>query len=103
MPTRMMAASRWATQGNALVAGSSRPAECRTESRARRPCHFQSSVRTLARISFWCLAFLALQGCASRGGRIYLESTTNHRFFTQAFNQAYVTDSGSGEYDIVLV
>jgi hypothetical protein len=42
-------------------------------------------------------------GCASRGGRINLESTTNHKFFAQSFNQAYITDSGSGEYDIVLV
>ena len=42
-------------------------------------------------------------GCASRGGRINLESTTNHKFFAQTFNQAYITDSGSGEYDIVLV
>jgi len=42
-------------------------------------------------------------GCASRGGRINLESTTNHKFFAQTFNQAYITDSGSGEYDLVLV
>jgi hypothetical protein len=60
-------------------------------------------VRALAHITFGCLALAALQGCASRGGRINLESTTNHRYFMQAFNQAYVTDSGSGEYDIVLV
>jgi hypothetical protein len=42
-------------------------------------------------------------GCASRGGRISLESTTNKKYFAQTFNQAYITDSGSGEYDIVLV
>jgi hypothetical protein len=41
-------------------------------------------------------------GCASHGGRINLESTTNHKYFAQSFNQAYITDSGSGEYDIVL-
>lgn len=44
-----------------------------------------------------------LSGCASRGGRINLESTTNRKYFAQTFNQAYITDSGSGEYDIVLV
>src|SRR5256885_15130936 len=60
-------------------------------------------VRAFARCIFWCLVLLGLQGCATHGGRINLESTTNHRFFTQAFNQAYVTDSGSGEYDIVLL
>jgi len=54
--------------------------------------------------SIFILSLLALQtGCASRGGRISIESTTNKKFFAQAFNQAYITDSGSGEYDIVLV
>jgi hypothetical protein len=42
-------------------------------------------------------------GCASRGGHLNLESTTNHKYFAQSFNQAYITDSGSGEFDIVLV
>ena len=60
-------------------------------------------MRAFAWLIFWLIALLALQGCTTRGGRINLESTTNHRYFTQAFNQAYVTDSGSGEYDIVLV
>jgi len=52
---------------------------------------------------FLCLLLGIETGCASRGGRINLESTTNHKFFAQTFNQAYITDSGSGEYDLVLV
>ena len=44
---------------------------------------------------------LALQGCVARGGRINLESTTNHRYFGRF--QPGMTDSGGGEYDIVLV
>jgi hypothetical protein len=49
------------------------------------------------------LFYLLLTGCASRGGRINLETADRHRYLTQIFNQAYITDSGSGEYDIVLV
>jgi hypothetical protein len=49
------------------------------------------------------VAFLCLIGCAQRGGRINLESKDQQRFLTQVFNQAYITDSGSGEYDVVLV
>jgi hypothetical protein len=60
-------------------------------------------VSAFARIILSSIVLLVLQGCASRGGRINIESTSSHRFLTQVFNQAYITDSGSGEYDIVLV
>jgi hypothetical protein len=47
--------------------------------------------------------FALITGCAQRGGRINLQSNQNERYLTQVFNQAYVTDSGSGEYDVVLI
>jgi hypothetical protein len=62
-----------------------------------------SAISQLRSSNFVLIAFVLISGCASRGGKIYLESTTNKKFFAQAFNQAYITDSGSGEYDIVLV
>jgi hypothetical protein len=59
-------------------------------------------VTKIASILFALLALALLEGCAARGGRVNFE-TSQHRFLTQVFNQAYITDSGSGEYDIVLV
>jgi len=62
-----------------------------------------AAILQLRRFILIAMLLALVGGCASRGGRINLESTANHRYFVQAFNQAYITDSGSGEYDIVLV
>jgi hypothetical protein len=57
----------------------------------------------LTRAACVLLTLGLLTGCASGRGRVTVRGEENRTVFAQNFNEAYISSSHAGEYDIVLV
>jgi hypothetical protein len=42
-------------------------------------------------------------GCSASKGKVTLQGDQSHKLYAQSFNQAYISGSHDGEYDVVLI
>lgn len=49
------------------------------------------------------LVLVALTGCSASKGKVTLKGEENRTLYAQSFDQAYITASHDGEYDVILI